>query len=48
VAEPQGKAVVVAIDLQGVLEDCVDASGVVVRTAILVERARASVVPVVT
>jgi nicotinamidase-related amidase len=48
VTETQGQTVVVVIDLQrGVLEDCVDASGVVERTAILVERARASGVPIV-
>ncbi|MDQ1582468.1 MAG: hypothetical protein QOF36_522 [Microbacteriaceae bacterium] len=47
-AESQGRTVVLVIDLQqGVLEDCVDAGGVVERTALLVERARASGVPVV-
>jgi nicotinamidase-related amidase len=48
VTEPTDQTVVLVIDLQhGVLANCVDVDGVVQRTAILVERARASGVPVV-
>lgn len=42
------RTVLLVIDLQvGVLPGCVDAAGVVARTAVLVERARAAGVPVV-